>query len=105
MLFAVPHPAAVPVGRPTLRNRRRASLHLCWALALFCASPAALASSLVVSATAPGAVTHDLTAVGTTHWKHFGRNDVDTVNQRAGSPDLIGPCLLYTSPSPRDNDW
>jgi hypothetical protein len=42
-----------------------------------------------VDVATPGLVTHDLTALGTTDWKHFGRDSATTVNRKAGVPQLI----------------
>jgi hypothetical protein len=45
---------------------------------------------LDVDPLALGAVTHDLSVLGETDWKHFGLTDVTSVNRKAGVPDQIG---------------
>ena len=67
-----------------------ARLLLAVALAGLLHTGPAAAATLVVDTIAPGAVTQDLTSLGTTDWRHFGRDSVSTVNRKAGGGDLIG---------------
>ena len=57
------------------------------------------AGSMTVDASDPGVVTHDLTSVSTTDWKHFGRTSKSSVNRKAGVPDVIGGYTTIGSPS------
>ena len=54
---------------------------------------------LAVDLSDPGVVTHNLSAVGTTDWKHFGRDSAASVNRKAGVADVIGTYATIGAPS------